>query len=59
MAKYKILTITSFDGTTQQHIIKDNDNGNFTSFPLDENNPNYEEYLAWVAEGNEPDPADE
>jgi len=55
MAKYKILTTTSFDGTTQQHIIKDNGNGNFTSFPLDETNPNYEEYQAWIDAGNTPD----
>ena len=56
MAKYKILTTTSFDGTTQQHIIKDNGNETFTSFPVDDTNPTY---LEWVAEGNEPEPADE
>ena len=56
---YKTTTITLIDGTTQEHIIKDNGNGNFTSFPLDENNPNYDEYLEWLSEGNEPEPADE
>ena len=30
-----------------------------TSFPLDQSNANYQEYLKWVAEGNEPLPADE
>ena len=29
------------------------------SIPLDEANTNYQEYLEWVAEGNEPEPADE
>ena len=29
------------------------------SFLMDENNPDYQAYLAWLAEGNEPLPADE
>jgi len=27
--------------------------------PFDENNHDYQAYLAWVAEGNTPDPAEE
>lgn len=27
--------------------------------PFDENNTDYQQYLAWLAEGNEPVPADE
>ena len=29
------------------------------SIPLDPANRDYQEYLAWVTEGNEPEPADE
>ena len=29
------------------------------SIPLDPDNTDYQEYLAWVAEGNEPLPADD
>ncbi len=28
------------------------------SIPFDEDNVDYQEYLAWIAEGNEADPAD-
>lgn len=43
----------------QDAAIKTNENGSITSFLFDENNPDYQKYLAWIAEGNEPLPPDE
>ena len=35
------------------------DGDRHTVIPFDEGNADYQKYLAWVAEGNEPLPADE
>ena len=40
-------------------IIKNPDGAIRTCIPLNPANTDYQEYLAWVAEGNEPLPADE
>ena len=45
---YRIMR--SVDG---ESIIWD-DNGVIASIPMDENNRHYQEYLEWLAEGNEP-----
>jgi hypothetical protein len=55
---YKIVKVISY-GVETTHIIQDKGNNEFTSFPADENNPNYQTYLKWVAEGNTPLPAEE
>jgi hypothetical protein len=55
---YKELTV-EFHGEQQKHIVRDNGDGSFTSFPADESNQNYQAYLAWLAEGNVPTPADQ
>ena len=51
MAQYKL-------GKYNNAILKIN-NDKQTCIPIDEANTDYQEYLAWVAEGNEPEPADE
>ena len=40
-------------------VLRDNGNGTFTSFLFDPDNTDYQQYLAWLADGNEPLPADE
>ena len=55
---YKLIQFNLYD-VQQNHVQKDNGDGSFTSFPAEENNPNYQQYLAWLEAGNTPLPADE
>jgi hypothetical protein len=50
---YKL--VNGFDNKTA-FVIRTSDN---TSIPLVDDNTDYQEYLAWLDEGNEPLPADE
>jgi hypothetical protein len=54
---YRIVKTISY-GVEYTSIIRDNGNEQYTSFPSDENNTDYQAYLKWVAEGNTPEAAD-
>jgi hypothetical protein len=47
----------TFNG--QDAVNKTNDDGSMSSFILGAENPEEQAYLAWVAQGNTPTPADE
>ena len=40
-------------------VCKENEDGSGISIPFAEDNTDYQAYLAWVAEGGVPEPADE
>jgi hypothetical protein len=46
---YKIVSITGIDGSVSKHIIIDNGDDTFLSFPADESNPEYVAFLAATA----------
>lgn len=55
---YYTLTTTGISNS-QSYIVLNNGNGSYTTFLDDPTNPNYSAYLAWLAEGNTLEPADE
>ena len=58
---YKTKTVIDTFGNHVEHIYMDAPNGGKTTFPNIESNDGSERqaYLKWVAEGNQPQPADE
>jgi hypothetical protein len=40
-------------------VVRSNEDGSSTSIPFDPANTDYVAYLAWLAEGNVPTPADQ
>jgi hypothetical protein len=45
--------------TNYNRVLKYNDDGSIASIPFDPDNTDYQTYLKWLEEGNEPLPADE
>jgi hypothetical protein len=57
MTTYKLLK-GGFENK-EYGAVRDNGDGTMTSFLFDPANMDYVAYLAWLAEGNEPLPADQ
>ena len=53
---YQLIETTTLSGQTTRSIKRMSDNA---FIPFDPANTDYVEYLEWLAEGNEPLPADE
>ena len=47
--------VTDIDGSTDKMVLRKADNA---YIPADQDNTDYQEYLAWVAEGNTPEEAE-
>tara|TARA_R100000458_G_C8134442_1_gene148157 strand:- start:78 stop:269 length:192 start_codon:yes stop_codon:yes gene_type:complete len=63
MAKYKLRNnpLYKTDGTTVDSVIQDildTESTPNTAIPKDPANTSYQEYLAWIKEGNTPEAAD-
>ena len=56
---YKLKNIYMGNQVVRQIIIRDNGDGSATSFIQEPDNTDYQEYLKWLAEGNEALPPDE
>ena len=54
---YKLYNQT-YMGVTTQIVIRTDGPDAYTSIPFNPDNTDYQAYLAWLAEGNTPEPAD-
>jgi len=60
MTNIQSVKLQSYMGSTDNTcLIITKDDGRVIYVPQDLNNTDYQEYLKWLAEGNEPLPADE
>jgi hypothetical protein len=55
--QYKLCPIIR-NHTEVKAINRHNDDGSISSIPVNPDNKDYQAYLAWLAEGNEPLPAE-
>ena len=55
----KTYQLYSRNGAEPDAVVGITEDGGCVSFIFDPNNPDYQQYLAWLAEGNTPQPADE
>jgi hypothetical protein len=55
---YKYTLVRDPITNTEDSLKRQDEDGNVAIVPVTEDNRDYQEYLAWVAEGNEPLPAD-
>ena len=56
MALYKLVSDPDQPGV-EKVVVKNTGNGYAIYIPFDEGNLDYQDYLAWVAAGNTPDPS--
>ena len=58
MAKYKLLKDYMLNEVCGVLLKSSDPNHSGWAIPFDEKNKDYQKYLKWVEEGNEPEPAD-